>query len=45
MRINVTSQTLDDYNFQNNGFRKKIQTVSKSALKTTHFEEKKNNLN
>ena len=41
MRINVKSQTLDGYNFQNNGFRTKIQTVSKSALKNTSLKKKK----
>jgi len=40
MRINVKSQTLEGYNFQNNVFRKKIQTFSKPALKNTFFLKK-----
>jgi len=38
MRVNVKSQTLEGYNFQNNGFRKKNQTVSKPALNNTSFK-------
>lgn len=33
VRIHVKSQTWESYNYQNNGFLKKIQTVSKLALK------------
>jgi len=40
MRINVKSQILNGYNFQNNGFCKKIQTVLKSALKNTSLKKK-----
>jgi len=35
--INVKSKTLDGYNFQNNGFRKKFQTVSKHIIVKKHI--------